>query len=97
MRRDDLFSPGTELYSVAVGALPFLPWRRRYAVDRLSSLAGFAAIHPMGSATLLFFESLNDAKVARNVIRAEGGAAGDNICLWRITGDGVPEFVGGAD
>ena len=51
----------------------------------------------MGSATLLFFESLNDAKVARNVIRAEGGAAGDNICLWRITGDGVPEFVGGAD
>lgn len=96
MKKD--IEPGEELYSVAAGRFPLAPWKLKRVSDFLEGLEGFRGVHFVEDGrSLLFFDGLNNAKIARNLIEAQGNDAGRNICLWRIADDGVPEFVEGAE
>lgn len=82
-----------ELWTVAVGNLPGPLASRRKKRDAMkvtklaSEQEGFVGIHlcpPSG--TLLLYLTENDAKRARNVLRAEGVVCGNNVCAvqaWR--------------
>ena len=72
-----------KVYGFAIGQLPhplFHPRQAKKAAEMLKGLDGLKGVHPHPrGATMLFFEELNDAKRARNVIRGTGNAAGNNI------------------
>lgn len=75
------------LYSVATGMVnPFLK-RSRRAAEFMAKQEGFVAVHPAGEMGMLWlFDSLNNAKGARNLARAEGITCGKNICRFRWDG-----------
>ena len=81
---------GEILYSVATGHVNPFKKASREAVKMLSVQPGFVACHACERGTLWFFDSLNNAKGARNVARAEGVICGENICKF-VYSDG--EFV----
>ena len=91
-RQRKTFMPGTGLYSIAVGPMPFLPWRRCRMEDYFYTLQGFIGIYIVGSVAVLFFTTLNAAKIARNLISVQGDDVGDNICFWRANEDSVLEY-----
>ena len=86
--------PGRELWAVASGQLK--PWRRasRDAVKYMGGLDGFVGVHiiPGDGRTLWYFDTLNNAKGARNLMRAKGIPVGVNISRWIVGADGVPEI-----
>lgn len=75
---------GTELYSVATGRI--LIWKKasRDAVRFIQKQKGFVAIAPVDyyGGTLWLFDSLNNAKRARNMMKLKGIGTGDNICRF---------------
>lgn len=75
---------GTELYSVATGRI--LIWKKasRDAVRFIQKQKGFVAIAPVDyyGGTLWLFDSLNNAKRARNMMKLKGIQAGNNICRF---------------
>ena len=70
------------VYTVAIGNVPILPNKKVKEFFRwVESLDGFVGIRPeYPRGTLLLFETENDAKGARNLIRAKGENVGNNIC-----------------
>ena len=72
------------VWSVAVGNLPLNPFKMRAAEKALlyiRDLEGFIGIHPIPPrGTLCLFRSENEAKGARNLMRAKGIQTGNNIC-----------------
>ena len=85
---------GQELYSVATGRLnPFLK-ASRTAVEYMSNLQGFVAVHvePKHGRLTWFFDSENNAKVARNLAESHGIQCGTNVCRFVVATDGVPEM-----
>ncbi len=72
-----------KVYGFAIGQLPhplFHPRQAKKAAAMLNGLDGLKGVYEhLRGATILFFEELNDAKRARNVIRATGRAVGNNI------------------
>jgi len=86
--------PGQELYTVATGRLD--PFRKasRTAVEYMSNLAGFVAVHaePKHGRLIWCYDSHNNAKVARNLAESHGIQCGANICRLVVSGDGVPEL-----
>lgn len=73
-----------EAWTVAVGNLPLL-WRFRKAVKKaiktIEEQEGFIGLHPTyPRGTILLFDSENNAKGARNMLRYYGITCGDNIC-----------------
>ena len=86
--------PGETLWAVASGKIK--PWLRksREAVDYIAGLPGYVAVHivPEDGRTLWFFETLNDAKGARNLMRSKGIAVGANISKWDVAADGIPDL-----
>lgn len=73
-------------YTVAIGNLPMLFHSRRVkkrameAVKFISELEGFVGLYPFyPRGTLCIFKTENDAKRARNNMRAKGIETGSNI------------------
>ena len=74
-----------ELWTVATGNLPLIPFlarkRQKEAILYIAEqdgFVGFAPIRPRG--TLCLFDSENNAKGARNMMRLKGIKCGSNIC-----------------
>ena len=82
--------PGMELFSVATGRVDIMRKGSRDASRMIGKQDGFLAVYPTAMHTLWFFDSLNHAKAARNVIRANGAQTGDNICRFIVGEDGIP-------
>lgn len=83
--------PGTELFSIATGRIDIMRKDSRKASEFISKQEGFLAVNPLPEYTLWFFDSLNHAKAARNMMKAKGVQTGDNICKFIISADGIPE------
>lgn len=73
-----------ELWTVAVGNLPLIPWLNkgtREALKLIKEQEGFVGIYPnYPQGNLLLFDSENNAKGARNILRFRGVQCGTNIC-----------------
>lgn len=68
--------------------------KMKWIADLLNSLEGMIAITPSyPQGTILFFETLNQAKIARNKVLATGNAAGRNIMHAEII-DGKDVKIG---
>lgn len=81
---------GEILYSVATGHINPFKKASRQAVNLINGQPGFVAVHRCERGLLWFFDTLNHAKGARNVARAEGVICGANICKF-VFSDG--QFV----
>ena len=75
-----------EVWSFGVGnlpnllMLPFVKSRFESAVKLIKEQEGFIGVHPMPPrGTLLLFRTENNAKGARNILRAAGIECGDGI------------------
>lgn len=87
---------GTHLFSVATGmASPFMK-KSRAAVDYITKLDGFVAVHftPDGQYTLWLFDTVNHAIEARNLMNHKGIEVGNNICEMEVTAPDTMDFVG---
>lgn len=83
-------------WTVAVGRIPLIPWRKgvKEAIKLIKEQEGFMAIHPVaGRGTLLLFDSENNAKGARNVLRFHGVQCGSEICKVFVD----KRYLGGSD
>lgn len=83
--------PGTELFSIATGRIDIMRKGSRAASEFICKQEGFLAVFPSPEHTLWFFDSVNHAKAARNMIKAKGAQTGDNICKFIVSADGIPE------
>ena len=81
----------TECYAFGIGGMPnpiLHPRQAKQVSDFLNSLDGMLGIHLVDRYhTLLAFETLNQAKIARNRIKAEGNPVGDHIMTAEISED----------
>lgn len=75
------------LWTVATGSFPGLfasrdlKRRSKAAIKLINAQEGFCGYHPVeGRGTLCLFETENQAKAARNVMRQAGIPVGNNIC-----------------
>ena len=72
-----------EAWTVATGNIPakmFLPKKVKQALDLISEQEGLIGLHPVPQrGTLWLFRTENDAKIARNNMRAAGIETGCNI------------------
>ena len=89
---------GTELYSVATGRILIWEKASRDAVRFIQKQKGFVAIAPVDyygergfvaiapvdyyGGMLWLFDSLNNAKRARNMMKLKGIGTGNNICRF---------------
>ena len=82
-----------EVYTVSIPNLPLPTTRKnRKLIDGVIKLIkkqdGFIALSPeFPHGTILFFETLNDAKRARNNLRVELNAVGNYICKAEMEDD----------
>jgi hypothetical protein len=90
-QKQKTLDPGTELFSIATGRIDIMRRDSRKASDFICKQEGFLAVYPTPNHTLWFFDTVNHAKAARNMIRAKGAETGDNICKFIISSDGIPE------
>ena len=79
------------VWSVSVGNLPLIKTKRvRMAIKIISEQDGFIGLCPCyPHGTLCLFDTENNAKGARNIMRYEGIECGDNICKVYIDKDSV--------
>ncbi len=72
------------VYTVAVGGFPKFPWFNKgvyEAIKLIKEQEGFIGMHPVrGRGNLLLFDTENNAKGARNMLRFRGIDCGSNIC-----------------
>ena len=67
-------------YSVAVGNLPMFSKKTKEALQIISDLDGFIGVYPYyPHGTLCIFKTLNQAKIAKNMMDAKGITTGFNI------------------
>jgi len=86
------FEVGQELYAFSTGAVMIFNKKSRKAVELIGKQDGFVGVNPMGRCTLWFFDSENNAKKCRNVIRLSGIEYGKNISKFVVSKDGIPTF-----
>lgn len=83
-----------DAFVFAVGNLSLSPFKRRENrkfIAILNNQKGFLGVKPeYPRGTLLFFDTLNNAKGARNILRSKGVDCGDNIVTVKID----PRYVG---
>lgn len=89
------FKPGTDLYSIATGMIDITRSSSRAAVEFIKSCEGFVAVHITAKGVLWLFDSLNNAKIARNKCEGEGITVGKNIALF--TADEKGQLFGRGD
>lgn len=76
-----------EAYTVAIGKFKMPPTKdQKKIMEMMDNFKGIIGIDPAFDVkwetkrgTVIFFETLNDAKEARNILRAEGVEVGTNI------------------
>lgn len=74
---------GDELYSISTGKVVIWKKASREASKFISSQPGFKASHVTSyGGTLWLFDSLNNAKSARNMMKLCGIQVGYNICRF---------------
>lgn len=75
---------GKEMYSVATGRIVIWKKASRDAVRFIQKQKGFVAIAPVDyyGGNLWLFDSLNNAKRARNMMKLKGIGTGNNICRF---------------
>ena len=78
------FKPGTDLYSIATGMIDITRSSSRAAAEFIKSCEGFVAVHITTRGILWLFDSLNNAKIARNKCEGEGMTVGKNIGLFTV-------------
>lgn len=78
------FKPGTDLYSIATGMIDITRSSSRAAAEFIKSCEGFIAAHITTRGVLWLFDSLNNAKIARNRCEGEGMTVGKNIALFTV-------------
>ena len=78
------FKPGTDLYSIATGMIDITRSSSRAAAEYITSCEGFVAVHITTKGVLWLFDSLNNAKIARNKCEGEGMTVGKNIALFTV-------------
>ena len=78
------FKPGTDLYSIATGMIDITRSSSRAAAEFIKSCEGFIAVHITTRGILWLFDSLNNAKIARNKCEGEGMTVGKNIGLFTV-------------
>lgn len=78
------FKPGTDLYSIATGMIDITRSSSRAAAEFIKSCEGFIAVHITTRGILWLFDSLNNAKIARNKCEGEGMTVGKNIALFTV-------------
>ena len=72
-------------WSVAVGNINPLQKKSRDAVKYIKTLKGLVGVQPnYPHGTLIFFDTENNAKIARNLMNAKGIQTGTNICEFDI-------------
>ena len=76
--------PGTDLYSIATGMIDITRSSSRAAAEFIKSCEGFVAVHITTRGVLWLFDSLNNAKIARNKCEGEGMTVGKNIALFTV-------------
>ena len=89
------FKPGTDLYSIATGMIDITRSGSRVAAEFIPSCEGFVAVHITTRGVLWLFDSLNNAKIARNKCEGEGMTVGKNIALF--TADEKGQLFGRGD
>ena len=81
----------TKCFAFAIGGMsdPFMhPIQAKKVKDFLKELDGLLGIHLFDRYhTFLVFDTLNNAKVARNRFRAEGNQTGSNIMNAELSDD----------
>ena len=84
-------------FGFAVGGMPdpvFHPRQAKKVAEFLKKQDGFIGLHLYDRwHTLLFFETLNSAKIARNRLKAEGNQTGSNIMNVELSDDGMNATV----
>ena len=89
------FRPGTDLYSIATGRIDITRSSSWAAVEYIKNCEGFVAVHITTKGTLWLFDSLNNAKIARNKCEGKGMTVGKNIALF--TADEKGQLFGRGD
>ena len=89
------FKPGTDFYSIATGMIDITRSSSRAAAEFIKSCEGFVAVHITTKGILWLFDSLNNAKIARNKCEGEGMTVGKNIALF--TADEKGQLFGRGD
>lgn len=89
------FKPGTDLYSIATGMIDITRSSSRTMPEFITSCEGFVAAHITTRGVLWLFDSLNNAKIARNKCEGEGIIVGKNIGLF--TADEKGQLFGRGD
>jgi hypothetical protein len=89
------FKPGTDLYSIATGMIDITRSSSQVAAEYIPSCEGFIAAHITTKGVLWLFDSLNNAKIARNKCEGEGMTVGKNIALF--TADEKGQLFGRGD
>lgn len=83
---------GDELYSISTGKIAVWKKASREAFKFITNQSGFKAVHVTEyGGTLWLFDSLNNAKQAKNMMEFVGIEAGHNICKF-IYKDGTLIF-----
>ena len=83
---------GRELYAVIVGNLPFRRKVVRQFTNFIKWLDGAVAVTPCyPNGTIVYFDTLNDAKRGKNELKCVLHPVGDEIIKFVIAEDGVPE------
>lgn len=87
-----------KLWTVAVGnapgplSLPRTKRKAKAAFDLIKQQEGFVGANPQPPlGTLLLFHTKNNAKSARNVLRAAGVICGNNICEVLVDDQFLPK------
>lgn len=85
------------IYTFAVGNLPMRNRRKLYqTVEYFKLQPGFIGLHPHPPrGTLLVFDTLNNAKRARNIFEDNGIQCGNYIMRGTLTDDNLNLFVEG--
>ena len=78
------FKPGTDLYSIATGMIDITRSSSLTVPEFITSCEGFVAAHITTKGVLWLFDSLNNAKIARNKCEGEGITVGKNIALFTV-------------
>lgn len=85
----------TYWYGLPTGAVNPLMKASRQAAKFMTSQEGFIGVHPTpdGNYTMWFYDTLNNAKRARNQGKSKGIVFGYNISVFEVGDDGVPMWV----
>lgn len=85
--------PGEHLFSVSTGEINPFKKESRQATELMVNSEGFVGVTPIDGRTIFFYDSHNNAKIARNKLISAGGKAGDNIMIFEVAPDGVPVCI----